>query len=264
MKFKFFLYTIKRKVVTVWEKTFSTFRLLRLIKILRPKDTNKKLIRLGGDSDGGYLVPDDLNGVKTCFSAGIGDISDFEYSCAEIGMEVFMADASVDAPVLNDIRFNFEKKFIGNKNLGNFITLEEWIKISKVDLSSDFLLQMDIEGNEYDVLNSSSFATLKKFRILVIEFHNLHKLSDSEFHKKANSAFKKILKNHVCIHIHPNNCCGIRKINGIEIPVVAEFTFIRRDRIQINGNVRKFPHEHDRDNVNNPSITLPDIWFKKI
>jgi hypothetical protein len=36
------------------------------------------LLRIGGDSDGGYLVPDDLENISSCFSPGVSDIFNFE------------------------------------------------------------------------------------------------------------------------------------------------------------------------------------------
>lgn len=256
-----------KKIIKIYLKEISRkikeadFR--GLIISLRPKMTDKSLIRLGGNSDGGYLLPDDLHNIKACFSAGVGEVSNFEYDCAELGMEIFMADATVNLPAIKDDRFNFIKKFIGNENKDDYITMEQWIKESKMDLSGDLLLQMDIEGAEYEVLNDISNATFKKFRIIVVEFHNIHLLPHKDFYKKANSAFKKILKNHLCVHIHPNNSCNSRMIRGIEIPEAAEFTFIRKDRVKIIGNATDFPHHQDRDNVELPTVTLPPFWIGK-
>ena len=51
----------------------------------------------GPDGDGGYLVPDDLEGIVACFSPGVSNVAGFEKDCALKGMKVFMADASVEA-----------------------------------------------------------------------------------------------------------------------------------------------------------------------
>ncbi|MCX2837487.1 FkbM family methyltransferase [Salinimicrobium sp. MT39] len=235
--------------------------ILQLISILKPLKTDKKLIRLGGESDGGYLVPDDLKGIKACFSPGVGNLSDFELDCAEVGMKIFMADASVYGPAIQDSRFHFTKKFLGNKTRGKYVTLDKWVKDSKMANSDDLLLQMDIEGHEFVVLNSTSEKVLEKFRIIVIEFHGLHFLSDPIYYYEATKAFKKLLKNHFCVHIHPNNCCGIRTVHEVEVPVVAEFTFIRKNRIKTFGKVESFPHPLDRDNVTNSSLVLPEVWY---
>lgn len=240
---------------------FKKYRILRLIRRLRPRKTNKDLIRMGGGSDGGYLIPDDLLGVRACFSAGVGNVSEFEYCCAEKGLEVFMADASVEGAAFDDLRFNFIKKFIGKENKENRITLEQWLNDCKIVPDKDLLLQMDIEGDEFDVINSTSVKTLYQFRIIAIEFHDLHLLFDPFFFKKAKSTFRKILKNHVCVHIHPNNCCGIKIIDEIEVPVVAEFTFLRKDRVYKMEKITSLPHNLDKDNTDNESIKLPKIWY---
>ena len=56
---------------------------LGLIKSLRPMDCGKKLIRIGGNEDGGYLVPDDLEGIEYCFSPGVSTTVDFETHLAD-------------------------------------------------------------------------------------------------------------------------------------------------------------------------------------
>ncbi|WP_423818454.1 FkbM family methyltransferase [Salinimicrobium sp. TIG7-5_MAKvit] len=235
--------------------------LLTLIGQLHPVGTNRNLIRIGGESDGGYLVPDDLNGLEACFSPGVGGKSKFERECADMGMEIFMADASVDGPAFEDPRFNFQKKFIGGRQKGNFMTLETWINGSEVREEADLLLQMDIEGFEYEVLNATSIQTLKRFRIIIIEFHLLDNLEMPWYYQRSKRAFEKLLVNHTCVHIHPNNSCGITKIKGVEVPGIAEFTFLRKDRIKEKRKIESLPHPLDRDSVAAESIDLPKIWY---
>lgn len=78
----------------------------------------------------------------------------------------------------------------------------------------------------------------------------------------AQSVFVKILETHVCVHIHPNNCCGIDVQKGVEIPRAAEFTFLRKDRITFLNGATEFPHKFDFDNTNEKSIVLPKSWHK--
>lgn len=66
--------------------------LMGLIRSLAPVIPPQGLIRLGPASDGGYLVPDDLAGIRACFSPGVSKVSDFEFDCANRGMQVFLAD----------------------------------------------------------------------------------------------------------------------------------------------------------------------------
>ncbi|QED37768.1 FkbM family methyltransferase [Antarcticibacterium arcticum] len=235
--------------------------IIKLISRLRPENTGIELIRLGNENDGGYLVPDVLKDIEACFSPGVGNVTSFESACAKMGMKIYMADASVVNPVPGNPQYNFIKKFIGKEGKDDFITLENWILDAGIDPKADLLLQMDIEGYEYEVLNSTSLRTLKRFKIVVIEFHELHMLWNPKYFSKAKKAFDKLLKNHVCVHIHPNNCCGIKEVNGIEFPVVAEFSFLRKNEIIELGNEIEIPHRLDRNNTNKKTIKLPEIWY---
>lgn len=84
--------------------------ILKLISKLRPVNADKELIRIGPARDGGYLVPDDLEGIEACFSPGAGKISGFEKECAERGMNVYLADKSDNRPIESHHLFDFTKK----------------------------------------------------------------------------------------------------------------------------------------------------------
>lgn len=87
--------------------------MLDFIKLLKPSKTNYQLIRVGGNGDGGYLIPDDLEGIESCFSPGVSEIANFELELAEIGIACYLADYSVDGPPVKHELFDFEKKFLG-------------------------------------------------------------------------------------------------------------------------------------------------------
>ena len=60
-------------------------------------------------------------------------------------------------------------------------TLEGWIdRNTPNSRQMTLLLQMDIEGAEFCVLLSTPTETLKRFRIMIIEFHLFHKIADPE------------------------------------------------------------------------------------
>jgi len=93
------------------------------------------------------------------------------------------------------------------------------------------ILQMDIEGDEYDVIFDTSNDILKRFRIIVIEFHRLDTLLDRYGYLIINTAFRKLLKNFSVVHIHPKNCSEPVRFKGYDFPPVMEFIFLRNDRI---------------------------------
>ena len=235
----------------------------QLLELLYPINCEKGLIRLGPEKDGGYLVPDDIDGIKACFSPGVSTVSGFEKDCAIRNIQVFLADASVNAPTETDDLFDFIPMFIGSINNNSYLTLDKWVNSKIPDTRKELLLQMDIERMEYEVFHSLSEKTINRFRIMVIEFHDLDEIWNYSFFKIMSRAFKKILQTHHCVHIHPNNITNKRKLNGIETIQAMEFTFYRKDRINSVRHQALFPHKLDRDNdPKEPTIVLPISWYK--
>lgn len=231
-----------------------------LLEKLRPMNPGKELIRIGPQGDGGYLLPDDLDGLTACYSPGVAYTSTFEMECAERGMQVFMADRSVEAPAEDHPNFHFIKKFIGAVGGEDFMTLEEWVEQTTPG-DGDWMLQMDIEGAEYEVLLGTSPELLSRFRILVIEFHSLKNFWSRPFFQLASRALEKLLQTHVCVHNHPNNVNTFKKIGPIEMPSVTEMTFLRRDRAPQLTPATRFPHPLDCDNSDAyPPRPLPRCW----
>ena len=80
---------------------------------------------------------------------------------------------------------------------------------------------MDIEGGEIPWIKSLSNYQLNKFEQIVMEFHNPFRINDNEL-------FEKINTNHVLVHFHGNNSCGVRLHKGVIIPNVFECTFLHK------------------------------------
>jgi hypothetical protein len=233
-----------------------------LIKKLRPLDCGKELIRIGGAGDGGYLVPDDLEGIEYCFSPGVSTISDFENQLADRGIKSFLADYSVEAPPTIRPELIFDKKFLGSTNNEQFLTLPTWKDKYIERHTGDLLLQMDIEGSEYAVILNTPGELLSQFRILVIEFHFLERLFDPLVFDLISSCFEKLLESFYVVHIHPNNFYGTVKNGKIEIPRIMEFTFLNKTRVSSTSPVTRFPNKLDVANVpHRRDYGLPECWY---
>lgn len=233
----------------------------QLIWSLRPMATAAPLIRLGPDRDGGYLVPNDLTDIEACFSPGVGAISGFELDCARLGMQVFMADRSVTQPMAQHPLFHFMPKHVGAITDDNFMTIDGWRESVLPESQADLLLQMDIDSWEYEAILSMSDTMMRRFRIMVVEFHGLDQLWNRPFFRLASRTFAKILQTHTCVHIHPNNCCGSFARWGLDIPRIAEFTFLRSDRVRDPVPATVFPHPLDHSLAGRPPLTLPRCWY---
>jgi hypothetical protein len=236
---------------------------LDLITKLRAKDCGRDLIRIGGNGDGGYLIPDDLEGIEYCFSAGVGAVADFESHLATLNIRSFLADHSVDSLPSERPEFTFDRKFLSANDNEISFTLKSWRDKYLKYYTGDLLLQMDIEGFEYEVLIGTPTDVLSNFRIMVIECHYLDKIFDPFIHNLYKAYFEKILKYFHVAHIHPNNCCGSVRKGRIEVPRILEFTFYNKSRVSHTTYKREFPHPLDRDNVAaNKTLHLPECWYR--
>lgn len=229
---------------------------------VQPVTTNFELIRLGGDADGGYLIPNDLDGIRYCFSPGVSLQSYFEADLAKRNIKSFMADGSVDVPALNNPLFDFEKRYLGAMNDTDLMTLEKWMDDKVEPDEKDMILQMDIEGSEYDVLVATPASVLSRFRIIIIEFHGLDNLLNKHGYKLINLCFDKLLENFKVVHIHPNNGQRVTRYKSFGIPPLLEFTFLRNDRINSMTKTQTFPHHLDRNNIASKDLVLPQCWYK--
>ena len=232
-----------------------------LIRMLRPVLTGLPLVRMGGDGDGGYLVPDDLKGISSCFSPGVGRKTLFEQDCIARGMTVYMADGTIPENPLTHDKSLFWKKNLGVWNDHTNMTFDHWLREANPP-DGDLLLQMDIEGGEYELLLNMSEPALNRCRVVVAEFHNLYNLWSKPAYQFMSSAFVRLLRSHACVHIHPNNVAPSRRLQGVDIPPYMEFTFLRKERIPQQHLASHFPHPLDANNCGRDDLPLPPIWYQ--
>jgi hypothetical protein len=241
-------------------RTTEKYKILDLLCSIRAIQTNHDLIRLGSAHDGGYLIPNDLEGIRACFSPGVSEVADFENDLTKLGIKCFLADYSVDQTPIHNSLFDFQKKYLGIVNDDIYMTLEDWIQ-DKAPIDNNLLLQMDIEGAEYKVILNTPLEILKKFRIIVVEFHGLDNVFNRMGYETINLTFNKLLKDFEVVHVHPNNYQKPINVDGLSIPPAMEFTFLRKERISSRKNYLDFPHY--LDSPNNPHISdapLPNCW----
>lgn len=86
--------------------------LAEFLQLAKVKGCRHPLRRVGPARDGGYLLPDDLEGIVACISPGVDVETGFDLEIAELGIPVFMADASVEGPAIEHANFHFQPMFI--------------------------------------------------------------------------------------------------------------------------------------------------------
>jgi hypothetical protein len=241
-------------------------QLKELIKALRPVKTKFDLVRIGGKNDGGYLIPNDLEGIVACYSPGVADTASFEIDLCKRGIGSHLADGSVDSAPKGFTPLSFTKKYLDGYNDEDNINLVNWLIKTEAFHSKntgDLILQMDIEGGEYTTIINTDRAVLENFRIICIEIHDTDAWFNPIAWNTVSTFFAKLTEDFHVVHNHPNNNCGQVNANGLLLPRVFELSLIRKDRCEPLGYCDQFPHPLDAPNVlDKENLVLPEEWYK--
>lgn len=229
-------------------------------QVLVPKQSPFPLIRLGGNHDGGYLIPNDLEGISRCLSPGVNNFKDFEDELViKHGIRCDLVDASSDltqfSTGLIEGMQTFYQKWLDINGETTSISIADWISMQSED-EQDFIMQMDIEGAEYRNLLSLDDQSLKRFRIITLELHRVATMftRPNIFHQVLQPLLSKLDSHFICVHAHPNNALGYHfpPPLGFAVPRLLEITLLRRDRFPPKSSLSQpqvsLPHPLDRTN----------------
>ena len=233
--------------------------------IFKPFRSNKyNLLRVGPRKDGGYIIDRRvIKRSKTVITCGLNDDWEFEKKYLKMNPEakIFAYDHTVNKKfwkkrfkkdfialillkkitinkILDvfkyiDYKFFFKrnihisKKVVLNKKSVNEISIKEIL-----DKKKNVILKIDIEGDEYKILNVIN-KEQSKINLLLVEFHNISKNMQKIKNFLNKSKFK-------IIHLHGNNYGGVDKFNN---PNVIEVTLINSKKFSVNKrkSTQKYP-----------------------
>lgn len=229
------------------------------LKKLKPYKIGKKLIRVGEEGDGGYLIPDDLDNIKYCFSAGVGNLTKFENDLLnKYQIKSIMADPSKIDKKLLPLNSKFFNKKISIYNSDTQININDFI-----DVNDEIILKIDIERDEYENIICLNEQKFNQIRILIIEFHDLRNLRSNFFCSLFNKILDRLNNIFYICHIHPNNTGKIKKIGNYNIPDMLEVTFINKNRLNFKpSETADLPSLLDRRiNILKKEIFIDKNWF---
>jgi hypothetical protein len=195
--------------------------------------------RYGRDEDGGYVIYNDPLGAKHLLGYGVDKDVSFENQLTEAwGINAHIFDHTIDEVPLTGPNVTYVKEGIAATNDADLLfTLENHMK-RFVPEGSDFILKMDVEGAEWEVLGT---ADLSRVSQLIVEFHDLQ---DDHW-----DVIQKLNETFYLVHIHGNNCHNqpwtyIDRVHMM--PRYLECTYVRKDLVTVMSSVRKFPTPLDR------------------
>jgi FkbM family methyltransferase len=226
------------------------------------------LVRVGPREDGGYVIADGFN-YDLFISCGIANDIRFEESFLDIHkIKCFAFDGTIQSFPYYRNSIEWIPKNIGYLNTEKTTNLKEYIQNN-----NKIFLKMDIEGSEFNWLDSMTEMELEKFSQIVLEVHWPFDIYRMNMLKKLNTT-------HYIIHIHGNNYCdrdipkhlpsgrtydGTVTINNhkmpqIKLPEVFEVTYINKKLCDYSSvEMKEFQFPTILDYPNNPNAN--DIYF---
>lgn len=226
-----------------------------VIDLLQPRITKMPLFRLGARGDGGYVLAPAFES-KICLNLGVGFEVSADLDLLGRGFKIYAIDGTVPNPLPHENGYKFIRKNVGYNKSNELTTDLDSIFRQHSDLSKVDLILIDIEGWEYKVLHEE-LDLIAKSKQIVIEFHGLELVGDSQFTKRFKSILKKLLKTHSPVHVHANNSGGGLAVGGASWPTILEVTFLLNELCTFEINYGPFPSEIDYPNVNlRPDLDL--------
>lgn len=219
------------------------------MEVLTLYDCSLPRVRLGDKHDGGYVIFDGIT-YDGMVSGGIEYTNTFENEFIEkYDVDCYAFDNSIECiPYKND-RIHFEKATINERN--NLSPI--------INKFRSCFVKMDIEGYEWDWLNTLDETTLNNISQLAIEFHFFHNMDGSnEYMRYLNDrldTLRRLNKTHVLCHLHSNNFSPNFKYNENVLPQVFECTYVNKRIFKNNPhtlllfkNIRQLPTPFDARN----------------
>jgi hypothetical protein len=237
----------------------SQNEIIEVLNLLRPYSmaTDHK-VRIGGDADGGYVMPSMALKSTAVVSIGIGDQVSFDAELADRGATVLQYDHTIPGAPREHRNFRFHKQGWGPKDEGPLLSLGTMMRGIDWEEARVPILKFDTEGAEWASLTAASSAELAKFAVIAGEFHGFHNLVNRAMHDVIRAVLEKIRCTHLPVHLHANNATGIRLVLGVPVPPLLEITFVRRDLAVFAGHSNEpIPGPLDRPNMaDRPDICL--------
>jgi len=247
-------------------------------RVLNTYKIPNALVRIGPKEDGGYVLADGFE-YDLFISCGIANDIRFEEALLDIyKIKCIAFDGTIETFPSHINNIEWVPKNIGYLNTEKTTNLKEYIQNNK-----KIFLKMDIEGSEFNWLDSMKEEELENFSQIVLEVH-------WPFDIYRMNMLRKLNKTHYIIHIHGNNYCdkdipkhlpsgrsydGTVTINNsslepIKLPEVFEVTYINKklcNELSVEMKEIQFPTILDYPNNSSTkdiNFSIPIVKCKKI
>ena len=241
-------------------------RIVMLGLLMAPRRVKShRKIRVGGRTDGGYVMLDDFAEVQTAFSLGVGPNVDWDYEIAERGVAVHQFDHTVSGPPRRHAGFHFNKRKIDAQASFEVENLETLLQRYGSQGRFSNLLKLDIEGSEWALLAAADAGSLSRFPQILCELHGLANVHDDEHYAVMLRVLRRLREQFEVVHVHGNNCGGLLFVGDQAMPNVLELTLAHREAYDFDDDPETFPTDLDCPNdPGTPDYVLGDFRFDRV
>lgn len=247
---------------------------------MKIQNTESAKVRIGSKKDGGYVLPIfPTDQTELLLTFGVSDDIDFELDFVNQfpSAKIHLFDHTVDGLPKDHSNFYFSKTGIGPKNEGPLKTLSYYL--NELDPGNNLrkVLKMDIEYNEWSVIESLKSDELEKFEVIIIELHlvfveylgshsvyftgffkDCYRNINEELSARYVSGIQKLQETHTVVHAHVNNSLPSVELDldgtPEKIPQLVELTLVRNGAVKLEKHLATefpiigldFPNKSDR------------------
>ena len=172
--------------------TTTQQEVMDLLALLRPFEmTSDHKVRIGGDADGGYVMPSLARKTNAVVSIGIGDQVSFDAELADLGATVLQFDHTIPGAPLAHERLRFHHQGWGPHDEGPLLSLHTMMQGIDWPQARHPVLKFDTEGAEWDALAATSSEDLARFDVIAGEFHGFHNLNHRSVYDRIRAVLEK-------------------------------------------------------------------------
>ena len=222
----------------------------RVLGCLRMRSLSSKcMVRVGAESDGGYVIPADWKTVSMLISLGIGPENSFDMSFAEAGIPVEAYDPTISQLPQSHPKIRWIQSLVVANPKPNSTEVSLESVLQRISCDNLPALKMDIEGWEYPAILSCSEKSLGKIRFFVAEFHGIADAIITDKTATLEATWNKLSNVFDTVHVHANNAGGARILGGALVPNLLEVTMVNRNIYKTYDDQEDYPGKCDRPNI---------------
>ena len=237
-------------------------KVLHALSLLTPFDVDMPKIRLGPNTDGGYVFLDNISPDQAIISYGISFEYQFDSLMAARGHEVYMFDHTIDGINASSPNMKWFKEGVAGADdeASLLYTVESHLRRHGIE-GDRLILKIDVEGAEFEAFNAMPDHVLTRFEQIVMEVHDLYRLNDPAYCKCFVDVFTKINRHFTLFHVHANNYDGtdaLHTVDGFPVSNLMELSYARTSMVSRRPNRTLYPTALDFPNVEHKDKML---WF---